>query len=161
MASFAQNSNTVGSLQKILKIAGKKKKPAILNELAKAYLPDFPDNAKENAVLALQLAEKQNNKNEQAFALKYTGVALYYQSEYEKALEYYNNSLNIFNEIGNKIEVANSLNNIGLVYCEINNYENALEYYQKSLKISEKIDNKKGIANSLNNIGIILISATN
>ena len=154
-ATFAQNCNTTDSLETLLKTVNKNEKAKLLNELAKEYLPDLPENAKENASLALQHAKKQNNRIEQAFALKYIGVALYYQSKHEEALEYYNNSIHIFKELDNKSEIAKLFNNIGLIYEELNNYEDALVYHQKSLKIQEKIKDRNKIAISLNNIGAI------
>ncbi len=153
--SFAQNNYKTDSLKNLLKTVNINEKAKLLNELAKAYLPDFPQKTKEIASLALQYAKKQNNKNEQAFALKNIGLSLYYQSKHEQALEHYNNSIHIFKELDNKPKIAKLFNNIGVINYELNNYEKALEYYQKSLKIEEEIKNKNGIARSLNNIGII------
>ena len=152
---YADNTYKTDSLENLLKTVNKNEKAKLLNELAKAYLFDLPQNAKENACLALQLAEEQNNRIEQAFALKYIGLALHYQSKYEEALECYNNSIHIFKELDNKTEITKLFNNKGAIYQELNNNEEALEYYQKSLKIKEEIKDKKGIASSLNNIGTI------
>ena len=82
-------------------------------------------------------------------------------NKYEDALEYYQKSLKINEEINDKRVIANSLNNIGAIYQELNNYEDALEYHQKSLKINEEINDKKGIAYLLNNIGIIYYELNN
>ena len=128
---YAANTHKTDSLETLLKTVNKNKKAKLLNELAKAYLPDLPEKAKENASLALQLAKKQNNKIEQAFALKHIGLALCYQSKHEEALKYFNNSIHIFKELDNKPEIGKLFNNIGIIYKQLNNYEDALEYYQK------------------------------
>ncbi|MCD4793287.1 MAG: tetratricopeptide repeat protein [Bacteroidales bacterium] len=159
--SFAQNHIKTDSLKNLLKTVNINERPKLLNELAKEYLPNFPEKAKKNASLALQFARKQNNRIEQAFALKYIGVALYYQSEYEKALENYNNSMQIFKELDNKPEIAKLFNNTGLIYKELNNYEKALEYFQKVLKTDKKNKDKRGVAYSLNNIGLIYYELNN
>ncbi|MCK5170708.1 MAG: tetratricopeptide repeat protein, partial [Bacteroidales bacterium] len=130
---YAINTHKTDSLENRLKTANKKEKPEILNKLAKNYFSISPDKSMEYAKSALLLAKKQNNKIEQAYALKYIGIALYYQSKYEEALEYYNNSIHILKELNNEPEIAKLLNNIGAIYQELNNYEDALEYYQKSL----------------------------
>ncbi len=173
-ASFAQNSNTADSLKNLLKTANKNEKAKLLNELAKAYLPNFPQKAKKNAMLALQLAKKQNNRKEEALeyyqkslkiieefkdkkgiAYSFINIGVVYKklNNYDDALEYYQKSLKILEEIKDKKGIAYSLNNIGNIYKELSNYEDALEYYQKSLKIKEEIKDKRGIAYSLNNIG--------
>jgi len=78
------------------------------------------------------------------------------QDDYLKALDYYERSLKISEEIRDKIGTANTLSNIGNMYNDKEgNYPKALEYYQRSLKIREELGNKKGIAGDLNNIGTI------
>ena len=44
-ANFAQNSNKTDSLKNLLKTVNKKDKTKLLNELAKEYLPNFPQKA--------------------------------------------------------------------------------------------------------------------
>ena len=83
-----------------------------------------------------------------------------------KALECYNKSLKIREEINDKKGIAYSLNNIGVIYdkqaeqlssrsstAQRNQLSNkALEYYYNSLKIRKEINDKDGIANSTSNI---------
>ncbi|MBK9285318.1 MAG: tetratricopeptide repeat protein [Sphingobacteriaceae bacterium] len=72
-----------------------------------------------------------------------------------KALEYYNESFKIQEEIKNKEGIAYVLNNMGNIYHFIGDISRALEYYSNSLKIQEEIEDKVGMALSLNNIGAI------
>ncbi|MCK4663140.1 MAG: tetratricopeptide repeat protein, partial [Bacteroidales bacterium] len=130
---YAANTHKTDSLENLLKTINKKQKAKLLNELAKAYFPNYPKKSMEYAKSALLLAKKQNNRIEQAFSLKYIGIAFYYQSKYKEALEHYNNSLHIFKELDNKPEISKLFNNIGIIYYELNNYEDAVEYYQKAL----------------------------
>ncbi len=71
------------------------------------------------------------------------------------ALEYYEKSMKIQEEIGDKSGLANSLNNIGFIYKQRGDVKKALGYWNKSLKIRQEINDKAGIANSLNNLGLI------
>ncbi|MBL4752858.1 MAG: tetratricopeptide repeat protein [Flavobacteriales bacterium] len=75
--------------------------------------------------------------------------------KYAIALEYYNRSLTLGEELGDKMGIAISLNNIGIVYMDQGNYPKAIDYHTRSLTISEDIGDKIGVASSLNSIGII------
>ncbi|MBK9249571.1 MAG: tetratricopeptide repeat protein [Ignavibacteria bacterium] len=75
--------------------------------------------------------------------------------DYDKALEFFNNSLVINEEIGSKNGIAKNLTNIGGVYGRISDYPQALTYFQKALAIYEEIGRKDGIANNLINIGSV------
>ena len=68
------------------------------------------------------------------------------QGNYAQALEHYQRSLKIREEIGDKRGIANTLDNIGNVHHSQGNYAQALEHYQRSLKIKEEIGDKQGIA---------------
>ncbi|MCK4662580.1 MAG: tetratricopeptide repeat protein [Bacteroidales bacterium] len=145
----------IDSLENKLKISKNKEKPEILNKLARNYMNISLDTSMEYANTALELAKKSGNKEQEANALKYIGVAFYYKSNYDIALEYYKEALKKFKELNDEKEIAKTYNNIGNVYINWCNYEKAIEYYNNSLEISQKIEDKQGIAFSLNNIGIV------
>lgn len=90
-----------------------------------------------------------------AQAFNNIGYILNEKGELLKALEYYNKSLKIQDNIHDKIGLATSLNNIGYIYNTQGNIAKALDCYDKSLRAQEVVGNKKGIANSLNNIGLV------
>ena len=66
------------------------------------------------------------------------------------ALDYYNKSLKIREEIQDKQGIALSLKSIGLMYKNKSNMAKALEYFLKSLKIHEEINDKLGTTYTLN-----------
>ena len=119
------------------------------------YLFSQPDSVFYYAQLEYDFALKVDNKKYMAQALNSQGVSFYFKGNYEKALEYYEKSLKISEEIGCKKGMGKSYNNIGNIYLNQGNYEKALEYYEKSLKISEEIGCKKGMGSTLGNIGLI------
>jgi len=88
-------------------------------------------------------------------ALNNLGVFYSNEGNYEKAMEYYNESLKIMEAAGYKKEIAVALNNIGYIYLTQGKAVIALEYYMNSLRIKKEIHDEKGIANSLNNIAQI------
>jgi class 3 adenylate cyclase len=101
------------------------------------------------------LAEKSGLKKQMADALNTQGISFWIRGDYPNALDYYQRSLKIKEEIGDKNGIANSLNNIGIIYQYQGDYPNALDYNQRSSNIYEEIGDKNGIASSLNNIGVI------
>jgi tetratricopeptide (TPR) repeat protein len=161
--SFAQN-NTVDSLKLILKTAK--------HDSIRLHILD--ENSVENDDSISNILDKQIeiivNKNLASnpsaifknICLKYSantffrnGIRFYRQSDYTKALEYLNLSLNKREDINDKNGTSYSLNGIGLVYSSQGDYSKALEYYQKSLKISKELNNKSRISTTLYNIGIV------
>ena len=107
--------------------------------------------------LKIKLNKKELNKylKEKAFALNNIGIIFDIKGDYDNGIDYYSQSLEIFEEMGNKEGIASSLNNLGAIYKVQGNYAKAIDYFTQNLKISEEIGNKRGIAASLNNIGLI------
>ena len=75
------------------------------------------------------------------------------KGEYEKALDYYDRSLKIYEELGDKREMGYILHNIGRVLTNKSDYDKALDYYERSLAIQEELGDKHGKGHSLNSIG--------
>lgn len=126
--------------------------------LTHSYL-DFKLNIKIDSLCSLNL-KKEQTKHERkyflkskAFALNNLGSIYKLKGDYDKAITYYTESLEIKKINGNKSGMAASLNNIGIVYNYRGDYAKAIKYYTQSLRIREELGNKSGIAASLNNIG--------
>ncbi len=163
---FANTQTKIDSLENVLlTIQEDTGKVNLINELADIYLSTSPEKAHKYANKALKLAKKLSYKQGLATSLYHIGRIYYYWSEYEKAIEYYQQSLKIYEELANspdsaeatsgKKGIAISLGNIGVVYTHLSNYKKSIEYYKKSLKIDEELNNIQGIAYSLNNIGTV------
>jgi tetratricopeptide (TPR) repeat protein len=89
------------------------------------------------------------------FAGVLTSLGSAYQSlgQYQIAIDYYQQSLTIYREIGNRKGEASSLNNLGNTYDFLGQYQIAIDYHQQSLAIFIEIGDRKGEANSLHNSG--------
>jgi len=74
-----------------------------------------------------------------------------YQSlgEYQRAIDYQQQSLAIQQQIGDRNGEANSLGGLGNVYQSLGKYERAIDYQQQSLEIKRQIGDRKGEAASL------------
>lgn len=77
------------------------------------------------------------------------------RGEMQKAIDYFEQSLAINEEIGADKEAANALSNIGTIYDQQGQPDKALINYAKALKIQEKIGAKDGMAFTLNNMAAV------
>jgi tetratricopeptide (TPR) repeat protein len=105
-------------------------------------------------VTVYQQQEEQTNWN---YAASLTSLGNVYQSlgEYPKAIEFHQQSLAIFREIGDRGGEAASYRNLGTVYDSLGEYEKAIEFHQQSLAIDREICDRGGEANSYNNLGTV------
>jgi class 3 adenylate cyclase len=118
-------------------------------------LNESPEKAIELAMQAKDLSEKAGFQSGHAYALKNIGLGYYYQGKYIETLDYWNQSLKLFDSLKDQIGVANILNNIGAVYQDQGDDTKGLEYSLKSLEISEKTGDKLRILSALHNVGTI------
>ncbi len=90
------------------------------------------------------------------------GDRLYINSQYQLALEKYQQALEIYqliyrvSENSNQslsLKIGETLHSIGAVYNKLADYPQALEYYQQAVKLRRQINDQKGVGISLNSIG--------
>ena len=86
-------------------------------------------------------------------SLSYLGSCYRSLGQYEKAIAYHQQSLEISEEIGYRQGVATSLCGLGICYKSLGQYEKAISYHQKFHDISEAMSDWKGVAISLGNLG--------
>ncbi|WP_445302489.1 CHAT domain-containing protein [Microcoleus sp. MON2_D5] len=90
-----------------------------------------------------------NDRYEEAFTLSNIGGVYLDLGENQKALEYYNQSLSLFQAGGNRSGEAITLTNIGRVYDKLGEKQKALEYYSQSLPLSRIVGNRSQEARTL------------
>ena len=122
---------------------------------SKKHLGDDPAKSISLAIQAKEMAEKIDFPLGRASAFKNIGLGYYFQGKFLETLEYWNESLKIFEELKDDLGVANLLNNIAAVYADQGAEEKALEYSLRSLKISEQKGDKLRILSALNTIASI------
>ncbi len=125
------------------------------DSLSSIYDKQIEALAKKNLALNQSAIFKNSCLKYKANTIYRNGLRCYRQSDYTKALDYYNQSLKAREEIGDKNGISYSLNSTGLIYATLGDYKKALDYYNKSLKISTELDNKGRISTTLYNIGIV------
>ena len=101
------------------------------------------------------LLGKVRDKEEKAKILTELGRIYYYLGELDKALEFAEKALNLYEELGSKEGEAADLGNIGIIYRTKGELDKALEYYEKALKMHGELGTNEGLAADLGNIGIV------
>ena len=127
---------------------------AMLKESTGLFKTD-PNKAIEIALQAKEQADNIGFKKGSAYALKNVGLGYYYQGKYVETLDYWEQSLKMFEELKDDIGIANLLNNIAAIYVNQGDDTRGLEYGLRSLKLSEKAGDKLRILSALNTIGSI------
>ncbi|MEH2393585.1 MAG: tetratricopeptide repeat protein, partial [Nostoc sp.] len=94
----------------------------------------------------------KENWNYQA-ALILLGNAYYFLGQYQRAIKYYQQSLDIRREIGDRNGEGNSLIGLGNAYNSLGQYQRAIELLQESLEITRDIGDRNGEGLSLMNLG--------
>ncbi|MBP7166770.1 MAG: tetratricopeptide repeat protein [Bacteroidia bacterium] len=151
---FAQS--TMDSLQRLLKKADEDtNKVNILLELSKANFSDAPDQAIKYAEESKALSLRLNWQKGVALSLKNIGRSYYTKGDYVQTLDYWNQSIAVFDSIGDKAGVANLLSNLGAVFFNQGDDASALDYYLKSLKQAEEIEDTLRIVTTCINIGAV------
>jgi tetratricopeptide (TPR) repeat protein len=140
---------------------------AICNALGEYIFLKKPDEAllyfqKAQALCKHNLKSSPSNtlivlayKKQLAFAINNIGYCTKTKGQVFKAIEAYESSLKIQEEIGNKEGIATALINLGVIYNDQGDIPKALEYLNRSLNLHEDIKNLKGAAISLDDIGVI------
>lgn len=131
---------------------------ALVNDLLKkgqAIGNDDPVKAMAILQRALQISRNLEYVKGEAYALKNIGIVYYYQGKYIETLNYWNESLALFERQKDDIGIANILNNMGAIYFDQGDDVKALEYCLNSLQIAEKTGDKKRIMSALSSIGSI------
>ena len=111
---------------------------AILLELYKLLLPPEKWHAER-----LQAAHMYNN----------LGVVYRSLGRMERAREYHEQALDIYEKEGERVEESWALNLLGRVYSDTGNKEQARRYYEQALSICEEEGDRLGEEVALNNLG--------
>ena len=75
---------------------------------------------------------------------------------YQKAIEYYEKSTLLNNEIGNENAIASINSNMGMIYADMAEYDKAEEYFVKSLKYRLKMKEKGNAISTCVNMSVVL-----
>ncbi|HEX7414622.1 MAG TPA: tetratricopeptide repeat protein [Bacteroidia bacterium] len=132
--------------------------------IAWSYRSNKPDTAivlAEQEIKFVNALPNGKGRKWAADALNTIGAAFTNKGNFPKALNYYLQSLKIFEETGNKKGTGICYSNVGNIYWYQTNYPKAIDYYLKALQLYKEVDYKKGVAACYTNIGAVYFNQTN
>ena len=88
-----------------------------------------------------------------AWALTHLGTAYASLKQYYKAIDYHQESLKIFKELGERNGEASALTHIGQAYNSLGESQQAIEYFQKTLATFRQIRQRHNEAVALSGLG--------
>lgn len=127
------------------------------NKQAWDYKNTAPDTARQRALVAIELARKNDYPKGIADGLHILGMVQWSRGDRAGALDYYLQALGIRRTINDSLGLGRSFNNIGNVYFAQENYDSALVYYQQGRDIRKSLRDVSGLIYSLSNLGDVAL----
>ncbi len=124
-------------------------------EIHKNFSKDNYLRITQNAVELLRRSEEIGYLNGKYGALNIFGNAAFILCDYEKALEYFLESLRLAEMASNKKNMSFAMNNIGIIFFRLKKFDKALDYYMRALELKLKTEDKPAISTAYNNIGLV------
>ncbi|MDN5202932.1 tetratricopeptide repeat-containing sensor histidine kinase [Fulvivirgaceae bacterium BMA10] len=160
--AFPQDEEKLITLETRLILVKDHEKPHILNLLAEGYLHIDYDRAWKWAERAENLARALNNKREEAIALRNKGrINQVWGADYENALSYCFQALNITDSMQFDMEKAETIMAIAHIYEEASDQFQALNFYKEALILWEKTGYAAPVIKTQNKIGQLYLNLNN
>lgn len=83
------------------------------------------------------------------------GMVAQQRGDYDKALDWYRQSLAILEELGDRAGMATSYHQLGIVAYLRGDFDRALDWYRQSLAIREELGDRAGMAGSYHQLGMV------
>ena len=104
----------------------------------------------------MEVQREVGNRNFESNSLAGLGDAYNSLGQYQRAIDFYQQSLEIKREIGDRHGEADSLIGLGNTYHCLGQYQRAIDFYQPALEIKREIGDLHGEAASLFNLAMAL-----
>jgi tetratricopeptide (TPR) repeat protein len=137
--------------KKLRTVSSSKEKIDVLHQLAWAYKNNTPRLTIKYAAEALTLSRQEQDNEKEAKSLHYIGIGNANLGNYEKALEYYYQAIDMHKRIGDSRGIGLLTISIGNIFWYHSDFEESLEYYNRALKLFAELNDKKAISVILNN----------
>ena len=119
------------------------------------YLFTQPDSAFFYAKQEYDFAKSKDLKIKMSDALNTMAISYAIRGNHPKAIEYYEECMEIRKEADRKDLLGGVLTNLGLSHRELGNYAKAIECQISSLKLQEEFKDTLGMAHTNNNISVL------
>lgn len=109
-------------------------------------------------LLAPAAAQPVEVRKAEADQLLLQGIQQYQASQFQEALQLWEQALQAYRGVNDRSGEAYVLNNLGEAYRSLSQYSKAIEYYQQALPLFRALDDSNGEAMTLNNWGLAYFS---
>ncbi|HBB32051.1 MAG TPA: Fis family transcriptional regulator [Cyanobacteria bacterium UBA8803] len=113
-----------------------------------------PDRGSYLRLDAQVLAQTPDAQQAEANELFQQGIQQYQVSQFQAAIQSWQEALTIYREIGNRQREGSTLGNLGVAYYSLGDYAKAIDYHQQRLAITREIGDRHGEGQSLGNLGL-------
>lgn len=100
-------------------------------------------------------ADQNQDKKAEADRLTEQGIQQYKISQFEAAVQSWQQTLKLYREVQDKSKEVITLRNLGNAYNALSNSPKAIEYHEKSLMIARELQDRQAEANALGNLGTV------
>lgn len=114
-----------------------------------------PDQAKNYAISALELATNLSDTAAMAKTNNQLGVVATIKGLYLTGIEHYQLALSYYRVVNDEVGIAKALNNIGVIYTSMENNEEAAKNYREALVFNSKRNDHTGVSLNLYNLSVI------
>jgi CHAT domain-containing protein/tetratricopeptide (TPR) repeat protein len=114
----------------------------------------FIPNSQFKIINSQALAQTQAQRKAEAHRLLKQGIQQYQISQFQAALQYWQQALIIYREIKDREGEGWALGNLGSAYSNLGDYAKAIEYAQQQLAIAREIKDRKIEGAALGNLGL-------
>ncbi|MCA1990749.1 MAG: CHAT domain-containing protein [Coleofasciculus sp. S288] len=122
--------------------------------LAALTIGDFPllRNQTHSIQVSPVFAQTPNVERIEADRLFALGMEQYQTSQFQAALQSWQQALFIYQQLEDRSSEEKALGNLGLAYLTLGDYNTAIEYFQQDLVVAREIPNRRGEGNALGNL---------
>ena len=149
-----------------MELNGKTAESKHLMTIAQKVASDFEDIFGEKSLgIAVNYLTKwsidQKKTKFSADSIFSIGIKFRLAKEYEKAMEYFPQALDLYKNIGDERGESEVLGHIAVLYFDQADFGSAMTWYREALIKREKVDDKQLTGNTFNSIGSVYLRAFN
>lgn len=124
-----------------------------LNTIGFQFIFQDPFVAREVFDKSIEVAQATEYQQGLAISLKNKAISYDIQGNSNQAVNYFLQSLRIFEGLRDTLGIARLKNNLGIAYKNLGDIEMSRKFHQESIALKERLGDAKGIAYGLNNVG--------
>ena len=103
----------------------------------------------------LTKAKTSSNRKEEEDTYKKLGKDNFSLSDFQKAINYHNQSLSIAKEVGDRVGEGRAYGNLGNAYRSHGRFQEAINYHNQDLSISQEVGDRAGEGRAYGNLGTV------